>query len=66
MIDDVCRLPDGSIDFDFYRTQAPAGRRQARPDTLCTVLPCGSVMAGAFGFALVIPWSSAHLPTYGR
>lgn len=54
---EVRRHADGSIDYDFYRARAHALRRQALRDT--KMLPMASagalVMAGALGFALVVP-----------
>ena len=62
MSDDVRRHPDGSIDFDFYRAEAVQLRRQALRDALRSANAGTSVMAGALGFAIVIPSSSAHMP----
>ena len=57
MTDDVRRHPNGCIDFDFYRTRATALRGQAMRDaaTLRLASAGAVVMAGALGFALVIP-----------
>jgi hypothetical protein len=57
MILDVHRHSDGSIDFDFYRTRAATLRRQALRDMATQrIAPMGArVMAGALGFAVVIP-----------
>jgi hypothetical protein len=57
MTDEIHRHPDGSIDFDFYRIQATALRGQAMRDaaTLRLASAGAVVMAGALGFALVIP-----------
>jgi hypothetical protein len=57
MTPDVRRRSDGSIDFDFYRTRAATLRRQALRDMATQRLaPLGArVMAGALGFAIVIP-----------
>ena len=54
---DVHRHSDGSIDFDFYRTRAATLRRQALRDMATQrIAPIGArVMAGALGFAIVIP-----------
>ena len=54
---DVHRHSDGSVDFDFYRTRAAVLRRQALRDMATQRLaPIGArVMAGALGFAIVIP-----------
>jgi hypothetical protein len=62
---DVRRHDDNSIDFDFYRTRSIALRRQAMRDslTLRTASAGALVMAGAVGFAIVIP--SATTPTLG-
>jgi hypothetical protein len=69
----VRRHGDGSIDFDFYRTQATALRRQALRDSAVLRTACVGVMVGAIGFAVVLPaanavarkqvaaWSNAHL-----
>ena len=58
---DVHRHSDGSIDFDFYRTSATALRRQAMHDnrTLRVASAGAVVMAGAIGFALVVPLAPA-------
>ncbi len=47
----------GSIDFDFYRTRATAMRGQALREaaTLRMAAAGAAVMAGALGFAVVIP-----------
>ena len=57
MTPDVHRHSDGSIDFDFYRTRAAVLRRQALRDMATQrIAPIGArVMAGALGFAIVIP-----------
>jgi hypothetical protein len=57
MIDEFRRHPDGSIDFDFYRARATTLRRQAMRGacTLRTTSAGALVMAGALGFAVVIP-----------
>ena len=54
---DVRRHPDGSIDFDFYRASATALRGQAMRDNraLRAASAGAVVMAGAIGFALVVP-----------
>ena len=54
---DVRRNADGAIDFDYYRTQSTALRRQAMRDaaTLRMAAAGAVVMAGALGFAIVIP-----------
>jgi hypothetical protein len=59
---DIRRHPDGSIDFDFYRASAAELRRQAMRDnrTLRVASAGAVVMAGAIGFALVVP--SAPVP----
>ena len=62
MTDEIRRHPDGSIDFDFYRSDAASRRREARRGALRHGVAGASVMAGALGFALVIP-SSAQLPS---
>lgn len=53
----VRRQSSGSIDYDFYRAQAHALRRQALRDA--AAMRSGSVgalvMAGALGFAIVVP-----------
>ena len=60
MNDEVRRGPDGSIDFDFYCARAAALRRQAFRDALRSPAAArASVMAGALGFAIVIPSASA-------
>ena len=58
---DIRRHPDGSIDFDFYRTNATALRGQAMRDnhTLRMASAGAVVMAGAIGFALVVPSAPA-------
>ena len=57
MTRDVHRRSDGSIDIDFYRARATTLRRQALRDMATPRLaPLGArVMAGALGFAIVIP-----------
>ena len=62
----VRRHPDGSINFDFYRASAAALRRQAMRDSpaLRTASASALVMAGALGFAVVIP--SIAAPTVGE
>jgi len=57
----VRRHPDGSIDFDFYRASATALRSQAMHDnrTLRVASAGAVVMAGAIGFALVVPSAPA-------
>ena len=62
---DVRRHPDGSIDFDFYRASVTALRGQAMRDnrTLRMASAGAVVMAGAIGFALVVP--SATMPALG-
>lgn len=57
MTDNFRRHPDGSIDFDFYRSEATALRRQAMRDaaTVRTASAGVLVMAGALGFAVIIP-----------
>ena len=71
----IRRHAGGSIDFDFYQTRSTALRRQALRDaaTLRMAAAGAVVMAGALGFAIVIPstygavhdrmaaWSSAPL-----
>jgi hypothetical protein len=66
MTDDFRRHPGGSIDFDFYRSQAVALRRQAMREaaTLRTASAGALVMAGAIGFAVVI--SSIATPAHDR
>ena len=57
MTPDVHRRSDGSIDIDFYRARGATLRRQALRDMATQRLaPLGArVMAGALGFAIVIP-----------
>lgn len=59
---DIRRHPDGSIDFDFYRANATALRGQAMRDNRSLRMASAGnvVMAGAIGFALVVP--SASVP----
>ena len=54
---DIRRHPDGSIDFDFYRNNATALRGEAmRENRALRIASAGTVvMAGAIGFALVVP-----------
>ena len=58
---DVRRHPGGSIDFDFYRVSTTALRGQAmRNNRSLRMASAGSaVMAGAIGFALVVPSAPA-------
>lgn len=53
----IRRHAGGSIDFDFYRTQSTALRGQAMRDaaTLRSAATGALVMAGALGFAIVVP-----------
>lgn len=44
-IHEIRRLDDGPIDFDFYRSQAIAARREALRDSF--------KLKAAFGFALI-------------
>jgi hypothetical protein len=57
------RHPDGSIDFDFYRERAATLRRQAMRDLATQrIAPAGSmVMAGALGFAVVLPTTTSAI-----
>jgi hypothetical protein len=55
MSDEVRRRPNGSIDYDFYRAEAERLRRQAIRDAARSTAGGAAVMAGALGFALVIP-----------
>ena len=54
---EIRRHADGSVDIDFYRARAHTLRRQAIRDA--KMMPMASagalVMAGALGFALVVP-----------
>jgi hypothetical protein len=53
------RHADGSIDFDFYRARAADLRRQAMRDVANQhIAPAFTVMAGALGFALLLPSTS--------
>jgi hypothetical protein len=63
MTDEIRRHSDGSIDFDFYRAEAGARRREAQRAALRHGAVGASVMAGALGFAVVIPASSGQLPS---
>jgi hypothetical protein len=58
-VHDVRRHQDGSLDIDFYRSRAIAERRSAMRDDHALRLACagGLVMAGALGFAVVLPSS---------
>ena len=62
---DIRRHPNGSIDLEFYRASATALRRQAMHDNrpLRGASASAMVMAGAVGFALVIP--PATMPALG-
>ena len=62
---DVRRHSDGSIDFGFYRASTTALRGQAKRDNRALrVASAGAVvMAGAIGFALVVP--PATMPALG-
>jgi hypothetical protein len=57
----IRRQQDGSLDIDFYRTRAVAERRHAMRDDRALRMACagGLVMAGALGFAVVLPLSPA-------
>ena len=57
MTPDVRRHSDGSIDFDFYRNRAAMLRNQARREAATRwIAPMDvRVIAGALGFAIVIP-----------
>jgi len=57
MTTDVRRHSDGSIDFDFYRKRAAMLRNQAMREVATQwIAPVAvRVMAGALGFAIVIP-----------
>jgi hypothetical protein len=56
MTDDIRRHPNGCIDYDFYRAQAVALRRQAMRDIGPGLAGVGTaIMAGGLGFATVIP-----------
>ena len=66
----ICRHPDGSIDFDFYRAGATALRRQALRDS--RVLRRGWLgtfaVAGALAWVTVIaamPWRSVDVVASG-
>lgn len=63
MNEDIRRHPNGPIDFDFYRTRGVALRRQAMRDAGMRIASAGasSVMAGALGFAIVIPSTTASI-----
>ena len=56
-IHDIRRHQDGSLDIDFYRSRAIAERRSAMRDDRALRMACagGLVMAGALGFAVVLP-----------
>ena len=58
---DIRRHPDGSIDFDFYRASATVLRGEAMRDNRSLRMASAgtAVMAGAIGFALVVPSASA-------
>ena len=62
---DIRNHHDGSIDFDLYRASTTALRGQAKRDNRALrVASVGAVvMAGAIGFALVVP--SATMPALG-
>lgn len=61
MTDDARCLPGGTIDFDFYRAQGIALRRQAmRNAGLRLTSAATSVMAAAPGFAVVISSGTGH------
>jgi hypothetical protein len=60
-VHDIRRHQDGSLDIDFYRSRAIAERRSAMRDDRALRMACagGVVMAGALGFAVVLPPSPA-------
>ena len=62
---DIRRHPKRSIDLEFYRASATALRGQAKRDNRALrVASIGAVvMAGAIGFALVVP--QATMPALG-
>ena len=57
MTETIHRRSDGAIDLDFYRAGATAQRRQAMRDSRSLKIAAAGmlVMAGAVGFAIVIP-----------
>jgi hypothetical protein len=56
MTQHIRRRSDGSI--DFFRTRASAQRGQARRDDAALRAVAALVMAGAIGFALLLPSGS--------
>ena len=60
MTENVHRHPDGAIDFDFYRAEAAALRRQALREGLGlqSAAVGAAVMVAAVGFATVVPHAS--------
>jgi len=60
-VHDIRRHQDGSLDIDFYRSRAIAERGSAMRDDHALRMACagGLVMAGALGFAVVLPSSQS-------
>jgi len=61
---DVRRHPDGSIDFDFYRTRATAlrGRSPRDPSTWTAACAVLLTMMSAFIVAVLLAASPTHPP----
>jgi hypothetical protein len=61
---DLHRNPDGSIDFDFYRTWVTAMRRHAMRDAagLRAVGACILTMIVGFAFVLLIAATPVQVP----